>query len=198
MSDEVSEESFWMGMIKKHWYVLIIYGIALAGLIAGGFIVLWKYIESWSYSILPSGPNSTFDEFSLGIFVLWIIWLILWELLYVWLPVIGYCIIVTVILWYKIIPEEDKQAIKSREKKEKKKTKKAAGGSGGAGFLFFLVFMLVVYIDGNYWTLAGNLNYSYYLYAYLVGMFWVFIVLGIPFLIIIIIYVCKKWRKTPE
>lgn len=198
MSDEISEGSFWMGMIKKHWYVLIIYGIALAGLIVGGFLVLWKYIESWSYSLLPSGPNSTFNEFSLGIFVLWIIWLILWELLYVWLPVIGYCIVVTVILWYKIIPEEDKQAIKSREKKEKKKTKKAAGGSGGAGILFFLVFMLVVYIDGNYWELAGNLSYSYYLYAYLWGFFWVCIVLGIPILIGVIIYLCRKRKKTPE
>ena len=194
MSDEISEEKFWMGMIKKHWYVLIIYGIALAGLIAGGFIVLWKYIESWS--VYP--PTTTFDQFSLGGLVLWVIWLILWELLYVWLPVIGYCIIVTVILWYKIIPEEDKQAIKSREKKEKKKTKQAAGGSGGAGFLFFLVFMLVVYIDNNYWELAGNLSYSYYLYAYLWGVFWVCIVLGIPFLIIIIIYLSRKWKKAAE
>ncbi len=193
MSSEVSEETFWMGMIKKHWYVLIIYGIAIVGLVVGGFLVLWKYIESWS----ALGPTTTFNDFSLGSLILWGIFLFLWELLLVVLPVIGYCIIVTVILWYKILPEEDKQAIKSREKK-KTKTKKAAGGSGGAGFLFFLVFMLVVYIDGNFWVPAGSLSYSYYIYAYLMGFMWVFIVLGIPFLIIIIIYLSKKWKQIPE
>ncbi|MHA2429916.1 MAG: hypothetical protein ACXACC_02670 [Promethearchaeota archaeon] len=190
MSDEVSEETrFWMKMIKKHWYVLIIYGLALVGLVVGGFLVLWKYIESWSG--LPP-LTTTFNDFSLGGLVLYIIFLI-----FVWLPVIGYCIIVTVILWYKILPEEDKQAMKSREKKGKKKVKKY-GGSGGGGFLFFLVFMLVVYIDGNFWVAAGSLSYSYYIYAYLMGMMWIFIVLGIPFLIIIIIYLSKKWKQTPE
>lgn len=194
MSDEVSEETFWGRMIKKHWYVVIIYGIAIVGLVLGGFLVLWKYIESWS----ALGPTTTFNEFSLGTAVLWIIFLILWELLYVWLPVIGYCIIVTLVLWYKILPEEDKQAIKSREKKEKKKIKKYGGGSGGAGILFFLVFMLVVYIDGNFWVDSGSLSYSYYIYAYLMGFMWIFIVLGIPFLIIIIVYLSKKWKQIPE
>ena len=195
MSDEISEESFWKRIIKKHWYVMLIYGIAFVGLVIGVFLVLQKFIGSPD---IAGGGSWTFDQFSLGAAILWILILIGWELLLVILPFLVYCGIVTAILWYKVISEEDKATIKNRTKKEKKKHRKQYGGGGAAGILFFIAFLLVVFIDGNLWTPAGSLSYSYYIYAYLVGFMWTLIVLGIPGLIIGIIFLRKWWKKIPE
>ena len=187
------EFKFWMGMIKKYWYSLILYGIAAVGFVVGTFVVLSLYISAPD---IAGGGTWTFDDFSLGAGLLWIIFLVLWELLLVVLPSAAYFGIVTGIFWFAIISEEDKAAMKEREKREKhpKKTEK---GGGAAGFIFFLAFLCVVAIDGNFWVRSGDLAYSYYVYAYLVGVMWTCIILGGPVLIVGLIYLSKKWREIP-
>ncbi|TFF87428.1 MAG: hypothetical protein EU548_10300 [Promethearchaeota archaeon] len=191
----MSEEfKFWMGMIKKYWYAIILYSLALVGFIVGAIVVLSLYISAPD---IAGGGVWTFDDFSLGAALLWIIFLVLWELLLVVLPVAAYLGIVTAIFWYAILSEEDKVAMKEREKREKhpKKTEK---GGGAAGFIFFLAFLCVVAIDGNFWVRSGDLSYSYYVYAYLVGVMWTCIVLGVPALIGGLIYLSKKWKQISD
>jgi len=190
MSDEFN---FWMGMIKKYWYALVVFGIAIVGFIVGAIVVLMLYISAPD---IAGGGTWTLDDFSLGSALLWIIFLILWELLTVVLPFVVFCGIVAVLFWYVILPEEDKSAIKERERREKH-SKKTNQGGGAAGFIFFLAFLCVVAIEGNFWTVAGDLTYSYYIFAYLRGIMWTCIVLGIPALIVGIIFLSKKWREVP-
>jgi len=191
MSEEVSEESFWMGMIKKYWYAIIIYGIAIIGAVVGGVLVLMRFIAAPD---IAGGGTWNLGQFSVGAVILWCIFLFLWELLLVILPVIVYFIIATVIFWYVVLSEEDKTAIKSREKK-KRRIKKSTGGSGAGGFLFFIAFIIVLLIDGTFWTPLGTLPYTYFLFAYLIGTMWTVIVLGSPVLIGVIIYLVYKSRK---
>jgi hypothetical protein len=188
------EFNFWKGMIKKYWYALIIYGIALAGFISGVILVLIQYTGSPD---IAGGGTWTLADFSVGSALLWIIFLILWEILIVLLPTIAYLAIVTVLFWFVIISEEDKTAIKGREKREKHK-RKTRGGGGAANFIFFLAFLCVVTIEDHLWTTFGDENYVYYIFAYLRGIMWTFIVLGIPALIAGILYLVFKGRKTPE
>jgi hypothetical protein len=188
------EFDFWKGMIKKYWYALIIYGIALAGFIAGVILVLIQYTGSPD---IAGGGTWTLAQFSLGSALLWIIFLILWEILIVLLPTIAYLAIVTVLFWFVIISEEDKAAIKGRERQEKHK-RKTRGGGGAANFIFFLAFLCVVSIEGQLGTTFGSISYTYYVFAYLRGIMWTCIVLGIPALIAGILYLVFKGRKTPE
>ncbi|MFW9771930.1 MAG: hypothetical protein ACFFBY_01515 [Promethearchaeota archaeon] len=194
MSDEVSEESVWTGMIRKYWYAIILYGIAIIGAIIGVILVFLTFIAAPD---IAGGGTWTFAQFSVGALILWFIFLFLWELLLVGLPVIGYLAIVTVIFWFVVLSEEDKAIIKSREKKERK-VKKTSGGSGAAGFLFFIAFILVLVIDGNLFAAFDTLPYTYFLFAYLVGVMWTVIVLGIPVLIIVIIYYGYKESKKQK
>jgi hypothetical protein len=191
----MSEEFvFWKGMMKKYWYALVIFGIAVVGAIIGVVVVLMLYIGAPD---IAGAGTWTFDDFSLGAGILWIIFLVLWELLCVVLPFIVFCGIIVAIFWYGILSDEDKAAFKDREKKEKH-PKKARNGGGAAGILFFIAFVLVVLIDGNLWVRSGDLSYSYYIFAYLTGFMWTCIVLGIPVLIIGILYLLKKWKEVPE
>lgn len=188
------EFDFWKGMMKKYWYALIIYGIALAGFIAGVILVLIKYTGAPD---IAGGGAWTLAEFSLGTALLWIIFLILWEMLIVLLPTIAYVGIVTGLFWFVIISEEDKSAIKERERREKHK-RRTRGGGGAANFIFFLAFLCVVAIEGHLGTTFGSISYTYYIFAYLRGIMWTFIVLGIPALIVGIVYLVMKGKKTPE
>ena len=194
MSEEVSEESFWAGMIKKYWYALLIYCIGFIGAIVGVILVFFTFIAAPD---IAGGGTWTFAQFSVGAIILWFIFLFLWEVLLVGLPVIAYLVIVTLIFWFAVLSEEDKTAIKSRERKERK-IKKTSGGSGAAGFLFFIAFILVLVIDGTLFTPFSVLPYTYYLFAYLVGVMWTIIVLGIPVLIIVIIYYGYKESKKQK
>ncbi|MFX0147406.1 MAG: hypothetical protein ACFE8E_06615 [Candidatus Hodarchaeota archaeon] len=193
MSEELSEESFWSGMIKKYWYALLIYCIGFIGAIVGVILVFLRYIGDPG---IAGGGTWTFADFSVGYLILWCIFLILWELLLVGLPVIAYLAIVTAIFWFVVLSEEDKTAIKGRERKERK-IKKTSGGSGAAGFLFFIAFICVLAIDGRLFIPFNTpgLYYTYFIFAYLVGVMWTLIVLGIPVLIIVIIYYGYKESK---
>ncbi|MFX1498441.1 MAG: hypothetical protein ACFFBH_13020 [Promethearchaeota archaeon] len=195
MGEEIKKESIWPGMIKKYWYALLIYVIGFIGAIVGVILVFLRYIADPG---IAGGGTWTFADFSVGALVLWCIFLILWELLLVGLPILAYVVIVSVIFWFIVLPEEDKTTIKSRERKERRKVKKSRGGSGAAGFLFFIAFIIVLAIDGHLFTTFGGplaQPYTYYIFAYLVGVFWTIIVLGIPVLIIVIAYYGYKESK---
>jgi len=190
----MSEEfNFWMGMIKKYWYALVILAIAVVGVVVGAVLVLMSYISAPD---IAAGGTWTLDDFSLGSVLLWVIFLVLWELLLVVLPFIAFCGIIVAIFWYGIFSEEDRTAIKERERREKH-PKRTNQGGGAASFIFFLAFLCVVAIEGNFWTVAGDLTYSYYIFAYLRGIMWTCIVLGIPALIVGIIFLSKKWKSLP-
>jgi len=73
--------------------------------------------------------------------------------------------------------------------------KKATGGSGAGGFLFFIAFIILLAIEGNFWTPFNTLPYTYFLIAYLRAVMWTVIVLGSPVLIVVIIYLVYKSRK---
>ncbi len=188
MSEDLSEEAFWKGMVKKHWTVFVILLIACVGVVIGGIAVVLSYIPSSQIGLYGLG---TFDDFSVGTFILWWILLILWEFVLVILPFIGFCCVVGGLYWFVIMSEEDKEAIKSREKNEKEHRHHTKEG-GGIGFIFTIAFLLVVFIDGNWLTTFGTMPYSYFVTAWLRGFMWTMIIVGIPGIVIASIYF---WRK---
>jgi hypothetical protein len=193
-SEDTKEEIFWKNKIKQHWKVLAVV-IAAGILIITGLIVvgIW-FIES---SPIGSFGSATLGQWSLDMIVAFAILLFLWELLIVGVPT-GLFFGVGGYLWWRRLPDEEKQEMKGRDKGKKKHTKEKVGGSGGGGLLMFIAFCLYHIIMGNYYTAIGLYSYSFWIYSYLLTIAWMAIVLGGLAVIILTIVYFAVWRKKKE
>lgn len=193
MSEEEREKKFWEKKLKEHWKALAI--CIFAGIVAavGALLVL-----IWFISTSPIGNFglATIGEWNLDWIVGFIILIILWELLFVGIPCAlffglgGY-------LWWKRLPDEEKQEFKDREKKKSRK-KETAGGGGGFGLVMFIGYCLYHGIMGTYYTTFGSLPYTYWLSTWFLTFAWMLIVLGGLAVIILIIVYFAVWRKKSE
>ena len=199
-SKGVLDEWFWKRLIRKHWVITIICGAAVVGALIVGILVTLLYIPA---SEVGGNGAWTFDEFSMGTAILWVLLLILWEFLLVVLPVVAFFAILFALLWFKILPADEKEDIKKRLKKEEMerekwkrlKNRKYEGGGGGLSFFLFIGVCIYVAIDGNWLTPFGSLSYSYFIIAYLTVGVWFLIIFGIPLAIIAILWLLSKFDK---
>jgi len=187
MSEELSEEAFWKGMVKKYWVGFLILLLVCVGFFIWFFNILLIYIAN---SDIGGYGLWTLDNFSVGTSILWLLSLIGWELLLGGLPFVGVCGLIVALYWFVILPEEDKEAIKARESKDKKKKHHQKEG-GGVSFLFTIAFLIVIFVQGHWLTPFGSLTYSYLIQAYIIGFMWVCIIAAIPAVIILLWYFSK-------
>jgi hypothetical protein len=192
MAEENQEElAFAKRMVKKYWYMLIVLAVGVIGVIIGALLTLKFVIVNTS---VGGEGTWTIAEFSLGTAILLCLWVFLWELLFVGLPVIAYFGII-VGIWWTSLPEDEKTRMKERDSKEKTASQKANEGGGVFGFIIFITFLILVTIDGNLFTPFGDLSYTYWIIMWLSAIFWLFIVIGIPVLIGGLIYLSMKWKE---
>jgi F0F1-type ATP synthase assembly protein I len=187
-TNEITSNGFWRNLAVRYWYLLLIFGLITVGAIIGFILTLDWYVDT---STIGGNGSWTFDQFSLGTAVEWIIFLILWELLIVVLPTLGGAGILIAIIWFGILPPELKKEIKTRSKTPR--PGKRSGGGGGFGFLLFIGVCIYVFIDGNWQTEFGSLSYGYFIDAYITVLTWGLIIFGIPVAIIGIIWLTRKY-----
>lgn len=191
--EELDDESFWLNKLKEHWTALAVVIIALICALAGAIMVNIWFIET---SPIGLQGKATFDRWTLNWVVGYIILIILWELLFVGVPLIlffglgGY-------LWWRRLPEEEKQEFKERDKKSRKTKAKQYGGGGGFGAFMFIPYCIYIAVDGNYNAQFGSRSYTYWLASYFLTFMWITIFIGIPIAIIALI-VYLWWQKLPE
>ena len=70
MSEELSEEAFWKGMIKKYWVGFLILLLVCVGFFIWFFTILLTYITN---SDIGGNGLWTLDDFSGGTSILWLI-----------------------------------------------------------------------------------------------------------------------------
>ena len=193
-------EKFWKEFIRKHWVLTIIFVAAAVGAVIGGIFLVLCYIPATD---VGGNGTWTFDQFSMGSAIGWGIQLFLWELLLVVLPTAAFFCILIGYLWFKILPEDEKEDLKMRFKKseeERKKWQRLRGrkyesGGGGFSFLLFIGVCIKVYVDGNWLIPFGSLSFSYFIYAYLTVFVWISIICGIPVAILLILWLSGKFGK---
>jgi len=189
-SKDLSDEQFWKDFIKKHDTTFIVLIVAGVCAIVGAFLVVFWFIEM---SPLGGQGTWTFNDWTLNYVVGFMILIILSELLFVGVPT-GLFFGVGGYLWWRKLPEEEKQEFKDREKK-KTHRKREYGGGGGFSFFMFIAFCIYIAVDGNYNAAFGSRSYSYWILSWFYTMIWIFIVLGTPIAVILLIVYFTKWRK---
>ena len=189
-SKDLSDEQFWKDFIKKHDTTFIVLIVAGVCAIVGAFLVVFWFIEM---SPLGGQGTWTFNDWTLNYVVGFMILIILSELLFVGVPT-GLFFGVGGYLWWRKLPEEEKQEFKDREKK-KTHRKREYGGGGGFSFFMFIAFCIYIAVDGNYNAAFGSRSYSYWILSWFYTMIWIFIVLGTPVAVILLIVYFTKWRK---
>jgi hypothetical protein len=188
---ETSENAFWGKLAFRYWYLLVIFGVILAGAIIGFILTFNWYIAT---SAIGGFGSWTFDQFSLGTGLLWCLFLCLWVLLFVVLPTLGVVGLFIAVIWFAVFSPELRAEIKQQLKRPS--PRKRESGSGGFSFLLFLGVCLKVFLDGNWWTPFGSLTYGYFAYVWITVVMWAFIIFGIPAAIIGLTYLIYKHRKS--
>ncbi len=187
---EISDLTFLKIMIKKYWTILLLLIIGIIIAIIGAMFTLYYVIYNLE---IGNGGTATLGEFSLGDLILWCLWVILWEVLVILIPLIIYICIIGG-LWWRKLPQEDKDEIKSRKKREEKQIEKYGGGAGALGFFIFIVFLIIVHLDDNLFEPFNNIPYIYWIGAYLMAALWIFVIIGIPITILGLCYLRKKLK----
>ena len=189
--NEISDLSFIKIMIKKYWKVLVIIVIGIILAIILAIFTLFAVIRGLE---IGDHGQAVLGQFSVGDALLWCLWIIVWELVIIVLPTIA--IIGTICwLWWRNLPQEEKDEIKRREKKNKKEIKKYGGGAGAFGFFIFLFYLLILHLDGNVFDAFNSLPYIYWIETWFMALLYMLVIVGTPVIIGGIWYLHKKWKS---
>jgi hypothetical protein len=194
MSEDISEEdwSFIKIMLKRHWKVGILFIIGIIAAIVGAILTLFFVMFN---SDIGGYGNWTIGDFSFGHIILFLLWLVLWELLFVGIPAAVFFGLTYGIWWYRL-PQEEKELMKQKDKEEKGLEKHSNAAGGVFGFIVFIVFLILISIDGNLFRRFNSIAYSYWIIKLFWALLIILLVAGIPALIGGIIYLRKKFKNA--
>jgi hypothetical protein len=182
--DEIEDES-WKKFIKNHLNMLIFWIIAaIVAVIGSVFVYQWFTADAQSTNMVPS----ILGQWSLAHMITFILHLAFWELLIIGIPIAVVAILGWV--WWKQIPTEERN-----EYKFFGKGTKSERGGGGFSFLFFVTFCLKVYIDGNWDMPISTWTLEYVVDSIITLLFWGAIIIGIPAIIIGLLYLVNQAKK---
>ena len=180
-----SDGEFWKRKIKEHWKVFtaFITGCVVATL--GALLVLFWFIET---SPIGAMGTATIGEWTLAWTWEFFIFLILWELLIVGIPV-GVAFGVGGYLWWNRFSAEEKAEFKGRWRGQR------TAEGGGFGFFMFIAYSIYIYINGDFFTPLGDYPYRYWVDSWFLTLAWLLVIFSIPAAIILTIVYFKVWRK---
>jgi hypothetical protein len=188
-SSEKSSKLFWKNLVIRYWVYVLIFGLIIIGAIIGFILTLDWYLVNAS---IGGQGTWTFDQFSMGTMVEFVIFLFLYLLVFVGIPATAAAGITVAILWFAVFESELKEEIKLQLKRDEERNRRfgrSSEGSGVFGFLMFLGVCIKVTFDGNWMTEFGDLTYKYFIDAWITVFVLGLIIIGIPALIIGIWYV---------
>jgi len=180
-----TEDETWKKFVKNHLNMLIFWIIsAIVAAIGAVYVYQWFATDAQSTNMVPS----ILGQWSLSHMITFILHLVFWELLIIGIPVAILAILGW--LWWKQIPTEERNEYKFFGKG----TKSERGGEGFS-FLFFVAFCLKVYIDGNWDMPISAWTLEYVVDSVITLLFWGAIVVGIPAIIIGLLYLVNQAKK---
>ncbi len=169
-----NDEKIWKIFLRTHWKMCSIFiaGATLA-VIGAIFVFLWFIGTAQTTGLIPE----TLGLWTIGYTVTFLIHLLLWELVFIAIPVL-IALALFYILWWKKLPAEERK--KYRQGHLFGKHSKSRNGGGAISCLINIFVIIKVYLDGNWNFAFGEWTVDYLVYSYLTALLWVAILFAIP------------------
>ena len=185
-----NDKKIWKQFLRKHWKIVVLFVVGTILASIGAILVyLWFVGDAQLTGLVPT----TLDLWTMGHFVTFLLYLILWEFLFIGIPVI--LAAVAGWLWWKKLPDDEKKEYKRGHLFGKHSRRTDA--SGGISFLVFIVFCIKVYLDGNWGVAIATWKFDYLVYSYLWALIWILIIFGIPMALGGIWWIRHEMKKKP-
>jgi drug/metabolite transporter superfamily protein YnfA len=168
------EEKVWKLFLRRHGKAFALFiGAAVIAIIGAILVFHWFVGDAQATGLVPM----TLNLWTMGYIITFLLNLILWEVLYIGIPVI---IIVVAIyfLWWKKLPDDERLEYRHGHLFGKRSRK--TDGGGAISFLINIFFIFKVYIDGNWNEPFADWTFDYLINSYLTAFLWVAIIFGIP------------------
>ena len=170
-------EKVWKNFLRNHWKMLVLFiVVAVVAAIGAIYVFIWFVGNAQATNLVPS----TLGLWSMGYFVTFLIRLIIWEVLFIGIPLI-IAIVLIYYLWWKKIPDKEREEYNKAHLFGKRSRR--TDGEGAISFFIFIVFCIKVYLDGNWGLAFGQWKFDYLVWSWLWALFWIVIIVGIPILI---------------
>ena len=172
-----NSEKIWKKFLSKHWQMCVLFVVAaITAAIGAIYVFLWFVGDAQLTGLVPA----TLGLWTMGYFVTFLVHLILWEVLFIGVPVILAAVAVWQ-LWWKKLPDKERKEYRKGHLFGKRSHR--SDGGGAISFLINIVFIILVYLDGNWDKAFATWKFDYLVYTYLWALIWIAIIFGIPMLI---------------
>jgi hypothetical protein len=186
-----TDEKIWKIFFRKHWKILVLFVAAAVLAIIGAILVfLWFVGDAQLTGLVPT----TLGLWTMGYLVTFLLHLILWEVLYIGIPVIV-AVVAIYLLWWKKLPDEERGEYKRKHLFGKRSHGRDQGG--GITLLVNIAFIIKVYLDGNWNVTFASWTFDYLVYSYLWALIWIAIIFGIPIAIGAFWWIHHEVHKKP-
>ena len=183
-----NESDAWKKFLRKHWNMLVVFIVgAILASIGAILVFLWFVRDAQSTGLVPT----TISLWTMGHMVTFTLHLILWEVLFIGIPVI--IAAVGGWLWWKKLPDEEKKEYHFFSKR----SRATSGGGGAISLLFYIAFFIKVWMDGNWNVAFATWTFDYLVYSCLTVLAWILIIFGIPIALGIIWWIRHEMKKEP-
>jgi hypothetical protein len=182
---ETGEGSLWRRFVKKHWGIVVVFGVAaIVAFVGVVYVFLWFVGNAQSSGLVPS---------SLGLWTMrnlvdFILHTIFWELLFIGIAVAVFGLIGW--QWWRRLPAEERWDYRFGRRSRRTK------GGGGASLFFFIAFCIKVYADGNWNVPIATFTLNYVVDSFVLILAVTAIIVGIPGAIAGTWWIRREMRKT--
>ncbi len=183
-------EKIWRKFIRIHWKMLALLIVAAVVAVIGAlFVFLWFVGDSQATGLVPE----TLNLWTMEYFLTFLLHLLFWEILFIGIPVV-IAIAVIYFLWWKKLPNEERNEYRHRHLFGKQSKSRDAGGA--ITFFVNIGFIIKVYIDGNWNVPFATWKFDYLIYSYLWVIIWMVIIFGIPLFIGVAWWIHHEMKKN--
>lgn len=176
----------WRGFVGRHWGAFLTFVAVSVLFLAGAVYVFWWFTgHAQVTGLVPSGLGL----WTMGNLVSFILWSILWEILFVGIPVAIGALLAW--MWWRRLSEEERRGYRIFGRRSG-----GTRGSGGVSLFFFILFCIKVYLDGNWNVRIASFSVNYVVGSMITILAWVAVIVGIPAAIGLAWWLTRE-RKNP-
>ena len=189
--EEITDE-VWIKFLRNHWKMTIIIaaGIVVAA-VCGFLLFLWFILpNTFKTNIL----QKSLSFWTVGFALSFILNVVLWEFLFIGIPVIV-CAILIFTLWWRNLPEDEREDYTGEEKKDKNRQRIKNGGGGGLSFLVFITWLIIVYADNQWNTFFMTWSFEYLIFSCISAFLWDLLIFGVPIGVIGLIWILYTMKE---